>query len=146
MKVVKLNSSESGLLSRLCNLYNEVFDEGLETPPFGHFQKLLEYSSVLFFVLLDDEGEVIAGLTAHTLPNIHSVYPELYIYDIAVKQDLQRSGIGTMLMNALFDYARENGYSEIFVQADKVDGHAINFYKKLGGAEEDVFHYSFKLK
>ena len=145
MKVVKLNKGDSKILSHLCDLYNEVFDEDLGKPVAAHFDDLLNNHSILFFVVLNDSNDVIAGLTGHVLYNIHYRDPGLYIYDIAVKQHLQRKGVGSMLLEEAFNYCRTHNFKEVFVQADKEDEHAVNFYRSLGGEEKDVFDYSFKI-
>lgn len=146
MKVVKLSKGDSETLSRLCDLYNEVFDEDLGKPVASHFDDLLNNHSILFFVVLNDSNDVIAGLTAHVLYNIHYSDPALYIYDIAVKQHLQRKGIGSMLLGEVLEYCKANNFQEVFVQADKEDEHAVNFYRRSRGEEKDVFDYSFRLK
>lgn len=146
MRVVKLNNKDSQTLDRLCDLYNEVFNEDLAKPEPLHFENLLSNANIIFFVVLNENDEVVGGLTAHKLPNIHFTEPEIYIYDFAVKNNLQRTGIGTFLMNEFLIFCKTQNYKEVFVQADKEDNHAVKFYKKSGGVEEDVFYYSFPLK
>jgi aminoglycoside 3-N-acetyltransferase I len=65
---------------------------------------------------------------------------EIYIYDLAVKEQHRRKGIATKLINELRRTARERGAYVIFVQADKVDDAAIKLYESLG-TREDVFHF-----
>jgi len=70
-----------------------------------------------------------------------------YIYDLAVLKDFRRKGIGKMLIKRLTDYCKKNGFDEIFVQADRVDGYALDFYRLTNPTnEEDVVHFSYLIK
>ncbi|MGZ7068899.1 MAG: GNAT family N-acetyltransferase [Methanobacterium sp.] len=55
----------------------------------------------------------------------------------------QRKGIGTRLIVELKKISCNKGDKEIFLQADIEDGHAIEFYKEIGGIPENVIHFSF---
>ena len=41
------------------------------------------------------DNVVVGGLTAHVLPSAYSASAEVYIYDLGVKAEMQRKGIGT---------------------------------------------------
>jgi aminoglycoside 3-N-acetyltransferase I len=88
---------------------------------------------------------IIGGLTAYILASIHREDNEVYIYDLAIQQKYQRQGVGTALMTFFFDEMKVKNVKYIYVQADKVDEHAVNFYKKLGGNQEDVYHFDFEI-
>jgi aminoglycoside 3-N-acetyltransferase I len=46
----------------------------------------------------------------------------------------------------MIKYCRERGYEEVFVQADKVDDYAIDFYRATPiTAEEEVVHFYYSL-
>lgn len=145
MKIRKLNTKDSEALLQLRKLYNEVFETESEKTSPVYMDELLNNSALIFFVA-EQDAEIIGGLTAHILPSLYSEKPEVFIYDIAVKQNLQRKGIGGKLINHLLEYCSKLGYREVFVPALTEDVHACNFYKKIGAEEEDVKHYSFKIK
>ena len=48
----------------------------------------------------------MGGLTAHALPMTRSPEAELFIYDLAVRADRQRRGIGRTLVLATLDRAK----------------------------------------
>ncbi|HXT16345.1 MAG TPA: GNAT family N-acetyltransferase [Gemmatimonadaceae bacterium] len=79
---------------------------------------------------LSEGGEVVGGLTAHTLPMTRAESSELFIDDLAVRATHQRQGIGRQLVTA----AAEQGIDEVFVAADVAGFHALDFYRALGGA------------
>jgi aminoglycoside 3-N-acetyltransferase I len=89
------------------------------------------------------EGELVGGVTAHTLPMTRSESHELFVYDIAVLPDHQRHGIGRTLMRSLRAEAAHVGIMNVFVAAATEDAHALDFYRALGGAASSVTMYTF---
>ncbi|HLT07921.1 MAG TPA: GNAT family N-acetyltransferase [Cyclobacteriaceae bacterium] len=141
----KLTLSDLPALQALISLYEDVFEmQPCPLPGRGYLQKLLQREGLVFFVALQGE-EVVGGLTAHVLPSVYYESAELYIYDLAVKAAYQRQGIGKQLVTALIDYGKQQGYREVFVQADVIDQHALDFYKATGGNPEEVVHFTYPL-
>ena len=83
------------------------------------------------------------GLTAHTLPMTRSESREIFIYDVAVRADHQRRGVGRLLLRHLARLANDAGIVDLFVPADDEDVHALEFYRALGGAASRVTFFSF---
>ncbi len=79
-------------------------------------------------------ARLVGGLTAHALPMTRAERSEMFIYDVAVRPDYQRQGVGRRLMAAVRDAARERGIDDVFVAADEDDAHALDFYRSLGGS------------
>ena len=144
--IYKLKSKDAQKLSDLVDIYADVFEmKKFEKPSNEYFEQMLSQESVIVYVA-ENNQEIIGGLTAHILPSTYFESAEVYIYDLGVKEEFQRSGIGTMLVEDFNDYCSKRGFKEMFVQADTVDEHAVAFYKKIGGfPEEDVIHFSFPL-
>jgi len=63
---------------------------------------------------------------------------EIFIYDIAVRSDYRRKGIGRCLVTALCEQASAVGIQEVFVSAHNDDVHALDFYRALGGMPSPV--------
>lgn len=60
-----------------------------------------------------------------------------YIFDIEiesvlVKSSYQRQGIGTLLLNHIFKFAKENKINNVFLEVRKSNIGAISLYRKLG--------------
>lgn len=89
------------------------------------------------------DGEVGGGLTAHTLPMTRAETAELFIYDIAVRADFRRTGVGRRLVAALRDAAAAQGIGDVFVPADDDDRHALDFYLAIGGVPAPVTIFTF---
>jgi len=89
------------------------------------------------------DKEIVGGLTAHTLPMTRSESREVFIYDIAVREDHQRRGVGRLLMSHLARTAGDAGIHELFVPADDEDAHALEFYRALGGVASHVTFFTF---
>jgi len=89
------------------------------------------------------DGQLVGGLTAHTLPLTRAEVSEVIIYDIAVVPDWQRHGVGRQLMSALRSQAAGAGITVVFVPADNEDTHALDFYQALGGVPAPVTIFTF---
>jgi aminoglycoside 3-N-acetyltransferase I len=87
--------------------------------------------------------ELVGGITAHTLPMTRRELSEILIYDVAVRRDRQRQGVGRRLLAHLRAAAAAIGIRDVFVAADGDDRHALDFYRALGGAAAPVTVFSF---
>ena len=94
-------------------------------------------------VVAVDEGSVVGGITAHALPMTRDRSVELFIYDLAVRSDRQRQGIGRGLVSELLGLASAAGIKTSFVPADDEDSHALDFYRAMGGEESPVTFFTF---
>src|SRR5262245_30460536 len=106
-------------------------EEGASLSP-AYVDRLLARSDFWAFVALSGD-EVVGGLTAHALPMTRSECSEMFIYDVAVRPDHQRTGVGRQLMAAVRDASHDQGI-DVFVAADEDDVHALDFYRSLGGS------------
>lgn len=89
------------------------------------------------------EGHVVGGITAFLLPLTRLEQREMFVYDIAVRVEWQRKGIGRALVNTLRQAASAEGIAEGFVLADNEDTHALDFYRALGASATPVTSFSF---
>ena len=120
----------------------EVFDEPAAAVGDAYLDALLRREDFWAIAALAD-GEVVGGLTAHTLPMTRSESAELFIYDVAVRADRQRQGVGRQLLAALRDAAARAGIADVFVPAETEDVHALDFYRALGGDPTPVVMFTF---
>jgi aminoglycoside 3-N-acetyltransferase I len=143
--IKKLDRTELHLFKELIFLFEDVFEmKDFKIPPDDHLQQLL--SKDTFFVFVAQlNGEIVGGLTCYTWDQYYAVRQLVYIFDLAVKKELQRKGIGRMLIDAVNAYAKDTGAEEVFVQADEVDDYALDFYRSTGGTGEKVVHFTYPL-
>jgi ribosomal-protein-alanine N-acetyltransferase len=59
---------------------------------------------------------------------------------LAVSPDLQRKGVGTMLMNRFMEVSSRSGTRVVTLEVRKHNRAALNFYQKLGFRRVDVIH------
>ena len=145
IRVIKLNHNDIDKFIELIRVFEEVFEmKNLTIPDEKYLIKLLAKEDFFSFVAVL-ENKVVGGLTTYTLKQYYSIAPLVFIYDIAVKTEVQRQGVGKLLISSLSGYCKDNGYEEMFVLADEIDNHAIEFYRSTGATEERVVNFNYTL-
>jgi aminoglycoside 3-N-acetyltransferase I len=142
MRLKRLKAGDRELARALFILMTEVFEEGSGVLSDGYIDRLLgreDFWAIAAFV----DDAIVGGLTAHTLPMTRAEYSEIFIYDIAVRSEHQRKGIGRRLMEELRAQAAGMGIRDLFVPADNEDVHALDFYRALGGEAAPVTIFTF---
>ena len=145
IEIKKLGSRDIDLFQSLISVFEDVFEmKSFIMPSKEYLQQLLQKDSFFVFVALL-EGKVVGGLTAYLLQQYYSQSTLVYIYDLAVKSELQRKGIGKMLISGITNHCKEKGIAEVFVQADEADDYALDFYRSTGGIAQKVVHFVYPL-
>lgn len=146
LEIKKLAHKDIDKFKELISVFEDVFEmQNFSMPNNEHLLKVLSDPDFFVFVAIHKD-HVIAGLTAYTLHQYYSEKPLAYIYDLAVKKAHQRQGIGKKLIAAVYTYCKENGFEEVFVQADKEEEYALDFYRSTQPTEEEeVVHFCYAL-
>ncbi|MGD1890414.1 MAG: GNAT family N-acetyltransferase [Cyclobacteriaceae bacterium] len=146
VKIKRLQAGDLNKFADLIKLFEEVFEmENFSVPTVKHLQNLLNRTDFDVFVAFKNDL-VVGGLTTYVLEQYYSEKPLAYVYDLAVDTNLQRQGIGKKLMEEVNKFYKEKGFEEIFVQADKIDDYAIEFYRKTNPSTEgQVVNFSYLL-
>lgn len=141
-----LSAKDLDQFIELLNVFEEVFElEKAPLPPKKHLLRVMESPGFFSMVAIHD-NKVIGGLTAYTFEQYHSTQPIAYIYDLAVLASFQRKGVGKSLIKIFNDHCKSLGYQEVFVQADKDEPQAVEFYRRTPiTEEEDVAHFYYRL-
>ncbi len=144
LQITILRSKEE--LLQLIAVFEEVFErEPYQRPGQAHLDKLLQQPN-FFAVIAKMDNAVIGGMTMYVLDQYYSEKPLAYLYDLAVATNWQRQGIGKNLIAFTNEYCRQKGFEEVFVQADKEDEQAIEFYRSTQPAKEaEVVHFTYQL-
>lgn len=142
LQIRRLECGDEDLARDTFAMMTSVFDEGAADLGAAYLATLLARPDFWAMAALDGE-EVVGGLTAHALPMTRSPEAELFIYDLAVRADRQRRGIGRALVLATLDRAKAEGLRAAFVPADDEDAHAIAFYRAIGGRASPVTFFTF---
>ncbi len=144
LEVRKLTQEDGSAFNSLVHLFNMVFEE--DENAIGTEANLLRLLSNDHFVAMAAfyENEIAGGLTAYELPMYYSDHSEIFLYDLAVKAEYQRMGVGKRLIHALKEYCIRNGINEFFVLAHEEDEHALEFYRSTGGKSEKVINFIYE--
>jgi len=143
IRSLRLGTGDRDLARALFSLMAQVFEEACRPLSDGYLDRLLAREE--FWALAALEGEqIVGGVTAHVLPMTSTETSELFIYDVAVRRDRQRSGVGRRLIADLRDRAAAAGIEVLFVPADNDDTHALDFYRALGGVASPVTFFTFE--
>ena len=146
VRVERIGPGDIASMRAANRLFDEVFgDEAYDGPPPSddHLGKLL--SDEKFIALTAHIDRQMAGaLAGYELVKFEADRSEIYIYDLAVREDHRRKGVATALIEALKPIARERGAWVIYVQADPPDAPAVALYDKLGTREE-VYHFDISV-
>jgi aminoglycoside 3-N-acetyltransferase I len=146
IQVQRLGRNHEEALRELTLLFQEVFEsDTAPTASLSYLSQLLRSELLVVYNVYYDH-QLVGGLTAYVLHHYRDEALELFIYDLAVRPEFQRRGLGKRLMRALQSYAKKNGFQEIFVAADVEDQHALDFYRAAGGRESDVKHFTFGVR
>lgn len=146
IQIKQLESAQDAMLfESLLQVFAQVFErEDFMSPSMAYLQSLLTNKNLVVYVALQ-EGKVLGGLTAYELPMYNTEGVEMFLYDIGVKLEFQRKGMGKALLQALQNHCQEKGIGSLFVSADEEDTHALDFYRNTGGKEDKVRHYSYDI-
>jgi aminoglycoside 3-N-acetyltransferase I len=142
MHAQRLSPDDRDQARRLFALMADVFGEGPAALSDAYLERLL-LSDGFWVIAAFVRGDLVGGLTAHTLAMTRKESSELFIYDIAVLPSHQRQGVGRLLVTTLLDAAARLGIRDVFVPADNEDTHALDFYRALGAAASAVTFFTF---
>jgi aminoglycoside 3-N-acetyltransferase I len=144
-KIKRLTGKDLRLFKELLKLFEDMFKmKNAPTVKESYLHELLENPTFLAYAIILN-NELIGGLTAYELPKYYSEESEVFIYDLAIKAEYQRKGLGKMLISSLKEQYSNAGIREIFVAANIEDKHALKFYHSTGGKVEKVVHFNYKL-
>lgn len=138
----RLVPSDLGAFKSLVEMFNTVFEEEQNIGSDAHLLKLLGNNSFIAIAAVS-ENEVLGGLTAYELPMIYSDASEIILYDMAVREEYQRMGIGKGLIQSLKQDCMKNNIETFFVMAHEEDIHAVEFYHATGGKSEKVVNFLY---
>lgn len=109
-----------------------------------YFRKSLSQPNAIFLeAFLNDE---FAGMASAFILRKPDCDQWLYVDEVDVCKDKQRSGVGTELMKYLFEYAKVNGCDEIWVATEQNNVAAKTLCTSLSPSETESFvGYTYKI-
>ncbi|MEL6877750.1 MAG: GNAT family N-acetyltransferase [Pseudomonadota bacterium] len=127
-------------------IFSDVFEEPenyASHPPDDAYCTRWLSNSHNVAILADVDGEAVGALAGYVLEKFEQVRTELYIYDLAVREQARRRGIATAMIEEMRQIARDYGAWTVFVQADvfEEDEPARSLYRKLASDETMAHHF-----
>jgi aminoglycoside 3-N-acetyltransferase I len=143
VQIARIGPAEVGLAQQTFAMMAVVFEDAPAEPPSREYVADLLARDDLWVYAAAVDGQPVGGLTAFALPLTRTQATELFVYDIAVRADQQRRGIGHALLQRLLADGSAGGIEEMWVPADNDDQHALDFYRSAGGAPQPVTVFTF---
>jgi ribosomal protein S18 acetylase RimI-like enzyme len=125
---------------RFTNIAIDVFDEPV------HPERLAAYLAApghLMVVALD--GDQVVGQCAGVVHHHPDKTTELYVDEVGTASAYLRQGIASAMLAELFAWGRELGCEEAWLGTELDNDAANGLYRRLGGAEDTIKYYEFKL-
>jgi ribosomal protein S18 acetylase RimI-like enzyme len=137
VEIRRLVTGDEGVLERVAA---DVFDDLIN---FNYLKHYLAETNHYMFVALK-EGEIVGQIRAviHKHPDR---VDELYIDNLGVTPTLQRQGIATKLLDAMFELGKSLGCEEAWLATESDNHQAKRFYQSYGIKAEPMVMYLFKL-
>lgn len=140
MKIEKLKYEE-------LEMYKELIDEAFEWSNAIERYKEYDDNSDIYQVIVAKINDKIVGTVTFYKINLFtfSFQPSLEIFNVCVKEDYRRQGVAKELFNYIFDYARKNGFKQIYLTC--LDNAIITqkFYESVGFKKMNSLKYGFYL-
>lgn len=146
IEISRLASDDVPDMRALNQMFGDVFEDAESyhrSPPDENYLSEILASPEFIAIIAKAGTTTVGGLVAYVLPKFEQLRKEIYIYDLAVREEWRRQGVATELIAKLQEIAAAMGAYVIFVQADYGDDPAIALYTKLG-IREDVMHFDIE--
>jgi aminoglycoside 3-N-acetyltransferase I len=144
-QIKRLSMNDMLTFQNLVIFFREVFEMSKTmNADQTNLKRLLEKDDFIAIAILH-EGDIVGGLTAYELPMYYSDRSEIFVYDVAIKAEFQRRGLGKKLISALKEHCIKNGIEEFFVQAHEEDEYALEFYGTTGGRAERIVQFIYSM-
>jgi len=123
-------------IEAMSNLLEQLFsiEADFNFDPVRHrkgFELLLGEKSTAHILAAEYAGRIVGMCTMQILVSTaQGTYVGL-IEDMIVDRDFRSQGIGTMLLSAMQNIAKEKGLTRLQLLADKDNNSAIKFYEKM---------------
>ena len=101
-------------------------------------QRLTNKESTIFFV---EEDNVCIGIVQlYVTFDSLELSKKIILYDLFVRSEYRKKGIGAMLMDASKDFAKKNGITGIELSTAISNGTAQRLYESLGYERDNEFY------
>lgn len=130
------------LLKELFDIENDFeFNEAKQRKG---MKMLLDSPNMGFILVAEWKSSVIGMCTIQFLISTAEGGTSGYIEDMVVEEKFRRHGVGSMLLNYMEKWSKENGLLRLSLLVDQDNKPAINFYNKLSWHKTHLICYHKK--
>lgn len=141
----QLTPADVAYFGAMLMLFKAVFEmDDFKMPDELFLKKLLKRDDFVAYVTMDEEL-VVGGVTAYILPSYYDRVSQVYIYDLGVRAEYRRQGVGRELLKSINDHCHQKLHTGFDVQAYDADTHALDFYRSTGHVPEKAIHFSYPI-
>lgn len=121
-------------------LIDEVFNGSNDV---SSYEKYCETNDNYEIIVIKDNDLIIASLTYYKMDLFtFSFQPCLEIFNVAVLKDYRKKGLAKKLFDYVFEYAKNNGYKQVYLTCLSSALPAHRLYESVGFVKNDSFKYS----
>ncbi|WDR04407.1 GNAT family N-acetyltransferase [Devosia rhodophyticola] len=124
----------------LAGVADGVFDEPIDPKRLKTYLGTPGNLMVLAF-----DGDLVVGQCVGVVHHHPDKVSELYVDEVGTADAYLRQGIARALMAELFRWGRETGCAEAWLGTEVDNEAAKGLYRALGGTEDTIKYYEFKL-
>ncbi len=127
--------------------YKELIDEAFDTnTDINSYSKYNPENESYEIVVIKENEDIIATLTMYKL-NLFtfSFQPTIELFNVAVKKEFKRKGLGKLLIDYVKEYAKKNGYKTIHLTCLEEEKDVHLFYENVGFKKNESRKYSMYL-
>ncbi len=124
--------------------FDALRDPGTEWDEIEGKKFVSDSNNGLFLAFVDNK--VVGFLTAHRLQRLDKRQAEVLLYEIGVDEHYRQQGVGTTLIQAVKEWAKEVAADEVWVLTNKSNIPAMALYTSMGGEAENADEQMFTFK
>lgn len=126
--------SDMALLLRELFAIEKDFSADFKKQEMG-FSLLLSNPARAKVLVAEKDGQIIGMATAQLVVSTAEGALSALVEDVVVTESERDKGVGSMLLNALSDWAESRKATRMQLLADRTNEAALGFYRKLGWSE-----------
>ncbi len=138
IQIRRLGPGDAAVLDRVLP---DVFDYAIDPAAAAAFLADPHHHLVVAI----EDGVVIGFASAIDYFHPDKPRPELWIDEVGVAPERHGRGVGTTVVRAMLDAARELGCGEAWVLTERDNAAAMRLYASTGGEESDAVMFTFSL-
>jgi len=128
-------------------LYKDLIDDAFEdSNELYDYSKYDEFSDKYEIIVAKDNNKIIGSITIYKIDLFtFSFQPCLELFNVCVCKEYRRQGIAKKIFEYIFNYAKENGYKQIFLTCLESATSAHKLYESVGFKRMSSVKYSVSL-